>query len=210
MPARPHRPHSLLVSLVAVAALAACGRPLDRPISGALPGSSLSTPTSGVPPTLAANLRFSGLAEPSPGLGPGAAPLASPSPNAQPPIVRTVQPPANASLPESGPVVVSAALVGRGADLATATLTIDGADAGVEPDRRDPRQWTVSVSQPLAPGPHTARVLVRDTTGASGGFTWQFTVGEPVATPEPTPPPDKPEPPGTPPPVPVASPAAGR
>ena len=75
-------------------------------------------------------------------------------------------------------MTLSAVLVGRGADLASTSLAVDGADTGAAIDKRTPRDWTIHASQTLAPGPHTARVLVRDADGASGGFTWQFVVGE--------------------------------
>ncbi len=179
---------------LAFAVLSACGRVIDRPLSGAVPGSDRPLPTSAVPPTLApSDPRFGQLPRPSPGLGlglPGPSPSASP----QPPIIRTIQPPANASLPPGAPVNISAVLVGRGADLVSATLFVDGAEVAAEVEQRDQQQWTIAVTQALPVGPHTARVLVRDTTGAAGGFTWQFTVGEP----SPTPPPGRAEPFATP------------
>jgi hypothetical protein len=113
--------------------------------------------------------------------------LASPSPAPAPPIVRTIAPPVNAHVPAGGPTTISAVLVGRGADLATASLSINGADAGAQIDKRSPREWAIHVAQGLQPGTYTARVLVGDTAGARGGYTWQFSVGE-----EPTPTPDKP------------------
>ncbi len=76
-------------------------------------------------------------------------------------------------------MTVSAVLVGRGADLATATLAIDGADVAPSTAKTNPRQWTVVASPALAPGAHTARVFVRDAAGGVGGFTWQFMVGSP-------------------------------
>jgi hypothetical protein len=110
---------------------------------------------------------------------------------AAPPIVRTIAPGANAHVPAGAPVTLSAVLVGRGADLATTSLAVDGADTGAQIDKRSPRDWTIHASQPLAPGQHTARVLVRDASGANGGFTWQFVVGEddppPSAKPAPSP-----------------------
>jgi hypothetical protein len=70
-------------------------------------------------------------------------------------------------------------LIGRGADLATASLSVNGADAGAQIDKRSARDWTIHTSQTLPSGTHTVRVLVRDASGAAGGFTWQFVVGEP-------------------------------
>lgn len=77
-----------------------------------------------------------------------------------------------------GAVTLSAVLVGRGADLASASLSINGADASAQIDKRTPRDWTIHTSQTLSNGTHTARVLVRDASGAAGGFTWKFVVGE--------------------------------
>jgi hypothetical protein len=181
--------------LLVLLLLLGCGRAIDRPLSGAAPGTA-ATPTVGLPPTLSPSFRP--LPSPSPGVGSAAAAspsaLASPSAAPAPPIVRTIAPPANATLPTGAPVNVSAVLVGRGADLATATLAIDGADKGAEIDKRGPRDWTIHSAQPLGAGMHTARVLVRDASGAAGGFTWQFTVGEP----EDAPAPEKPPPAGKP------------
>lgn len=77
--------------------------------------------------------------------------------------------------------------MGRTADLASASLSVNGADAGAQIDKRSPRDWTIHASETLANGTHTVRVLVRDASGAAGGFTWQFSVGdlEPTATPAP-------------------------
>jgi hypothetical protein len=106
---------------------------------------------------------------------------------AAPPIVRTIVPGANGHVPAGGPVTLSAVLVGRGADLASASLSVNGADAGAQIDKRSPRDWTIHASQTLANGTHTVRVLVRDANGTAGGFTWQIVVGEqaPTATPGP-------------------------
>jgi hypothetical protein len=78
---------------------------------------------------------------------------------------------------------MSAVLVGRGADLASASLSVNGADAGAQIDKRTARDWTIHVSQNLAAGTHTVKVLVRDDRGVAGGFTWQFSVGNPEPTP---------------------------
>jgi hypothetical protein len=100
--------------------------------------------------------------------------------------VRTIVPSANGHVPAGGPVTLSAVLVGRTADLASASLSVNGADAGAQIDKRTPRDWTIHASQSLGNGTHTVRVLVRDASGAAGGFTWQFVVGdEPTATPAP-------------------------
>jgi hypothetical protein len=75
-------------------------------------------------------------------------------------------------------------LVGRTADLASASLSVNGADAGAQIEKRSPRDWTIHASQTLTSGTHTVKVLVKDASGAAGGFTWQFSVGEtePTAT----------------------------
>jgi hypothetical protein len=103
---------------------------------------------------------------------------------AAPPIVRTIVPGADSRVPAGAPVTLSAVLIGRGADLASASLSVNGADAGAQIDKRSPRDWTIHASQSLAVGSHTARVLVRDASGAAGGYTWRFVVGEPQPQPQ--------------------------
>jgi hypothetical protein len=189
----------LLALLLALSA--ACAPANERPLRGAQPGSEAPTPP-GVPPTLTASdaLRLRGLAtpspvaaQPSPGLAnaaaspapsPAAKPAASPSAVAAPPIVRTIVPGANGHVPGGQPVTLSAVLVGRGADLSTASLSVNGADAGAQIDKRTPRDWTIHASERLTNGTHTVRVLVRDASGAAGGFTWQIMVGEDEPPPE--------------------------
>ena len=172
-----------LVLAALTVALSACGPANERPLRGAVPGTTPPTPGVDVPPTLAASdaLRLRTptpapqAAQPSP--KPGASPIASPSVVAAPPIVRTIVPGADGHVP-SGAVTLSAVLVGRGADLASASLSVNGADAGAQIDKRSPRDWTIHTSQTLTNGTHTARVLVKDVSGAAGGFTWKFMVGE--------------------------------
>ena len=82
---------------------------------------------------------------------------------------------------------MSAVLVGRTADLASASLSVNGADAGAQIEKRSPRDWTIHVTQKLATGTHTVKVLVRDSSGTAGGFTWQITVGDQEPTPQPNP-----------------------
>ena len=193
---------ALSVALLTLALLPGCG-PATRPLRGALPGAEQATATPAVPPTLSASdPRLRPRPSPSPGLaaGPSPAAVASASPAPSPPIVRTIQPSANTSVPLGAPVTVSAVLVGRGADLAAATLAVDGAEVAPEIDKSNPRQWAIHATQPLPPGIHTVRVFVRDAAGAPGGFTWQFTVGEPTPTPAAEGPaePPRPEPAGTP------------
>src|SRR5262249_19779403 len=133
----------------------ACGPANDRPVRGAVPGSAAPT-APGLPPTLAASdaLRQRALpspsvavAEPSSGASPvvpSAVPAAAASPSAAvspsavaaPPIVRTIVPGANGHVPAGGPVTLSAVLIGRGADLASASLSVNGADAGAQIDKR--------------------------------------------------------------------------
>ncbi|MBV9357022.1 MAG: hypothetical protein JO023_16035 [Chloroflexi bacterium] len=211
-----------LAAWLAVLCLLGCGRP-DRPLRGAEPGSTETQPglppTLAVSDS---RLQAAPLASPSPpatakpASSPALAPtpaVAAPSPAAtaavvaagspsaaptragasQPPIVRTIAPAQGGQVPAGGPVTVSAVLVGRGADLADASLTIDGAPAG-NIDKTSSTQWSISASQALGPGAHTARVLVTDAQGGHGGFTWQFTVGgapapapqKPTARPSPT------------------------
>lgn len=101
--------------------------------------------------------------------------------------MRTIVPSANGRVPAGGPVTLSAVLVGRTADLASASLAVNGADAGAQIDKRSPRDWTIHASKALGAGTHTARVLVTDASGAAGGFTWQFEVGEPRPQPQASP-----------------------
>jgi hypothetical protein len=176
-----------LVCAAALLLLSACAPANERPLRGAVPGSEPPTPP-GVPPTLQPSdaLRLRALQTPavvSPSPSPGlanasASPAPSPSAVAAPPIVRTIVPSANGHVPAGAPITLSAVLVGRTADLASASLSVNGADAGAQIDKRSPRDWTIHTSQSLAAGTHTAKVLVRDASGAAGGFTWQFVVGE--------------------------------
>ena len=106
-----------------------------------------------------------------------------------PPIVRTIAPSANSNVPP-GAVTISAVLVGRGSDLASASLALNGGDTGAQIDKRTPREWTIRTSRSLGPGSYTARVLVRDEGGANGGFTWMFQVGDPEPEPAPAPKPE--------------------
>ena len=177
---------------------ASCAPANERPVRGAVPGADAQA-TAGAPPTLAASdaLRFRSIATPSPGTsseaspspaasaGPSPSAVASPSTLAMPPIVRTIAPAANGRVPEGAPVTISAVLVGRGADLASASLAVNGADSGAQIDKRNPREWSIHTSQALTVGSHSARLLVRDTSGGTGGFTWQFTVGDSDASPAP-------------------------
>ena len=188
------RRRKMLFTAAALVCVIACAPANERPLHGAQPGSQAPTPP-GVPPTLEPSdaLRQRQLptvepiqAQPSPGVSPSVQP--SPSVVAQvPPIVRTIVPAANGHVPSDGPVTLSAVLVGRGADLATASLSVNGADAGAQIEKRSPRDWTIHTSQTLSTGTHTVKVFVRDTSGAAGGFTWQITVGDlpPTATPNP-------------------------
>jgi len=175
----------LCVLALAGLALASCAPANERPTHGALPGSDAHPTPPGVPPTLTASeaLRLRPLPVPSPGVAstspsPSAVAVASPSAVAAPPIVRTIAPTANGHVPADEPVTLSAVLIGRGADLATASLSVNGADAGAQIDKRTPREWSIHTSQKLNAGTHTAKVLVRDASGAAGGFTWQFAVGD--------------------------------
>ena len=182
----------LVVACVLTAA--ACAPANERPVRGAVPGSEGPTPP-GVPPTLTASdaLRLHSLATPSPdaqvqaapspGIGASPSAIASPSAVASPPIVRTIVPTSGGHVPSGQPVMLSAVLVGRSADLSSASLAVNGADAGAQIDKRTPRDWTIHVSQKLNNGTYTVKVLVRDASGGAGGFTWQIVVGEEEPTP---------------------------
>ena len=87
---------------------------------------------------------------------------------AAPPIVRTIAPGANGHVPAGRPVALSAVLVGRGADLASASLSVNGADVGAQIDKRTAREWSIHTNQTLGIGSYTAKVLVRDASGAAG------------------------------------------
>ncbi len=182
-------PGVLVLALLAGLALASCAPANERPLHGALPGSESAPTPPGVPPTLTASdaLRFHALPAPSPGVAaspnPSPAAVASPSAVAAPPIVRTIAPSANGHVPADAPVTLSAVLVGRGADLENASLTVNGTDAGAQIDKRTPREWSIHTSQKLAAGTHTVKVFVRDASGAAGGFTWQFAVGDDAPNP---------------------------
>jgi hypothetical protein len=178
---------TLATTLVALA-VASCAPANERPAHGAVPGSQAPTPP-GVPPTLAPSdaLRFRALATPSPGIAVSPAVVPSPSVVAAPPIVRTIVPGANGHVPSGAPVALSAVLIGRTADLASASLQVNGADAGAQIDKRSPRDWMIHTSQQLADGAYTVHVLVRDASGAAGGFTWHFLVGSNEETPVPNP-----------------------
>jgi hypothetical protein len=171
-----------LVALFAAMALASCAPANERPLRGAVPGGDVAPTPPGVPPTLTASeaLRFKPLPVPSPGIAssPSPSPGASPSVVVAAPIVRTIAPSANGRVPAGAPVTLSAVLVGRGADLASASLSINGADSSAQIDKKSAREWTIHTSQSLGAGMQTARVLVRDAGGGSGGFTWQFAVGD--------------------------------
>ena len=194
------------VTLLAAALLlvCACEPASDRPLHGAVPGTQPPTPP-GLPPTLVANdalRRAVADASPSPGVADlepspspavaapspaptqAATPAPTPSPSvvAAPPIVRTIVPGANGHA-ASGAVTLSAVLVGRGADLESASLSADGADVGAQIDKGSPRDWTIHAAPHLSDGPHTLRVQVRDASGQAGGFTWQITVGGPASQP---------------------------
>jgi hypothetical protein len=169
-----------LLALLLLLTVVGCGRAIDRPLRGAAPGTEPPA-TVGAPPTLQPSeaLRFKPLPSPSPAASPGA----SPSAVAQPPIVRTIAPANGAKLPADAPATISAVLVGRGADLKEASLTINGQDGAPQIDKRTTRDWTIHTTRPLPAGHYTARVLVVDNSGTRGGFTWQFDAGAPEEPP---------------------------
>jgi len=166
---------ALLASLCVLLVMLGCGRATDRPLRGAAPGTEPPA-TAGLPPTLQPSdaLRFRPLPSPSPGVNASPSPSASPAPLA--PIVRTIDPPNGGKAAPGAPVTVSAVLVGRTADLASASLTVNNADVGAQVDKRTTREWTIHTTQALPAGHYTARVLVVDKSGTRGGFTWQFDI----------------------------------
>jgi|SRR5215216_4557562 len=172
--ARSLAPATLILMLLVV--VLGCGRAIDRPLRGAAPGTAEAQGTAGVPPTLQPSdaLRFRPLPSPSPGVSASPLPSASPAPLA--PIVRTISPPNGGKLTPGQTVTVSAVLVGRTADLVSASLTLNNADLGAQTDKRTAREWTIRATQALPAGHYTARVLVVDTSGTRGGFTWQFDI----------------------------------
>ncbi len=174
---------ALAATLVVLLVLLGCGRATDRPLRGAAPGTEAPA-TQGVPPTLSPSdaLRFRVLPSPSPGLSASPSPSASPAPLA--PIVRTINPPNGGKLAPGAAVTITATLVGRTADLTTASLTVNNADLGSQIDKRTTRDWTIHTTQALPVGHYTARVLVVDSSGTRGGFTWQFDIGAEDAPPE--------------------------
>lgn len=188
LPVRPCQPIVALAVLLAIL-VAGCAPAIERPRSGALPGVEFPTPTAGVPPTLtiAGDPRFRGLPSPSPGVA--ASPSAVPSPVAagRPPIVLGLVPANGGAVGAGGPVAVSAGLVGRENDLATASLFVDGAEVPASVERADPRRWTIRATLPLPAGQHSARVLVEDAARVRAGFTWRFYVGTPPPPPAPAP-----------------------
>lgn len=189
---------SIVVACVSLAA--ACSPASDRPLQGAVPGTS-GAATSFLPPTLAPAMSD---ATPSPAASAAVSPQASPSPVATSneatasPIIRTLAP-APGSQASGGSVTVSAVLLGRGSDLASADLTVDGAPAGAQIDRTSPREWTIAATQVLAAGSHTAHATVAQESGEAAGFSWTFSVAGAAAPTAPAPPPA----PG----VPISSPA---
>jgi hypothetical protein len=183
------------VAILTVCCAAGCAPANERPVRGAVPGSEAAPTPPGVPPTLTSSdaQRFRPLPSPSPAMASSPSPLASPSAVPAAPIVRTIAPAVNGHVPAGAPVTLSAVLVGRGTDLASASLSLNGADAGAQIDKRTPREWSIHTSQALANGTYTAKVLVRDARGEAGGYTWQFIVGEPnEAGPSPSPVPTRP------------------
>src|SRR5438132_5409408 len=163
----------------------ACAPANERPVRGAVPGGEAAPTPSGPPPTLTPSeaLRMRALPSPSPAApqpkpAAAASPAASPSAVTAPPIVRTIAPTNNGHAPAGQPVTLSAVLVGRNADLATASLSVNGADAGAQIDKRTASDWTIHSSQKLANGTYTVKVFVRDASGGAGGFTWQIVVGD--------------------------------
>jgi hypothetical protein len=74
-----------------------------------------------------------------------------------------------------GAVTIAARISGD-ADLADASLAVDG--AAVQPilSRSNPRTWVLSYTARLDTGRHETRLNARDLDGRVGGYRWQFEV----------------------------------
>ncbi|MBI4494062.1 MAG: hypothetical protein HY690_14840 [Chloroflexi bacterium] len=213
-------PVPLALCLCTLWLVAACGRPLDRPLSGAAPPSGDYTPApvyqEQAPPTLAPPTRVA--QKPAREQAPTPTPVASALP-----ILRNLQPSPNARV-AVGEVRIAAQITSF-SNLAEVTATLNGQPVQVEVAGRDERSWTAFFSRKLEAGEHEVRLVAQDDQGRRGGYRWQFTVVpsdqstsrapspvsvSPVAAPVPpgqTPVPS-PSPAATPPPRPAATPAS--
>ena len=174
---------ALAVALIGLT-IAGCTRPTDRPIEGARPGRETASPDPIRTLTVAIDTPVPMTPTVVPVASPVLSPVASPTPTGRWPVISTIQPQANSTVPVG--VVTISTRVSSLSDIAEATLFVDGqaARATTTGDSRNP---TYSATMSLAPGQHQARISVRDDQGRTGGFTWTFTVGDaaPRASPAP-------------------------
>ena len=169
----------LLPPVLSLALLLACGRPADRPLEGAPPVREGQTPvvrSSEPPPTLAAVVLSQPASSlPQPLVAVAASPVASPSPSlGRVPIISGLLPGQN-SVVSPGAVTIAARISGD-ADLAEASLTVDGASVRPTISRSTPRTWVLSYTARLETGKHEARLNARDLDGRVGGYGWEFNV----------------------------------
>lgn len=157
------------------------------------------------PPTLAAAAAL--VATPTPSPDPLGSPQIAASPVGSPglyPIISNLQPAPGASLP-AGDVVIGARVSGS-SDLTDVIAFVDSEQVQIDLGTPAPRVKVISLIRTLSVGSHEIRIQARDQHGQSGGYRWQFTVGQGrQLTPVPT---NPPLPTRTPLPVPTRLPAA--
>lgn len=181
----PRRPAGVLVvgCIVGLMAVIGCTRPADRPIEGARPGREAASPEAIGSFAVPVDTPAPAASPPAPP-APVASPVPSPPPTGRGPVISTIQPAANATVPPG--VVTISSRVSALSDIAEVTIVVDG--QAVRPTATgDPRTPTYSVTINLAAGQHQARISVRDDQGRTGGFTWTFTVADSPARPSPAP-----------------------
>ena len=167
-------PRSAWGALLGLALTLSCARPIDRPLEGApplRPGEAPSGRGSDVPPTLSAPA-------PTPIASPPAAVFASPSPSPQPvarnPILGGLIPAPNAQIP-AGPVSIGAR-ISASADLASASLVLNGTQVQPQVSAQDARTWLITYTSRLDVGRQVVRLSAADRDGRLGGYTWEFDV----------------------------------
>jgi hypothetical protein len=151
--------------------LAACARPIDRPLDGAPPVEtqgrvfhSDSGPPTLVPPTRAPTRLLPTLAPPP----------ATPTPIARPPLIQQRDPLPNGQV-FAGNVRFTLQVTASAA-LDDVSAALDGQDVQPHVDRREPQTWWVSFVRGLEPGTHEVNVQARDRAGLSSTLHWQFQV----------------------------------
>lgn len=162
---------TLVVALAFAAALAACSRPIDRPLEGARPGPGGTSKTD-VPPTVSppnAQTR-------EPIVIAASTPPPSPTTAGRPPIISGLLPPADAAI-APGQVNLGARVAGS-SDLVEVSLWLDNVLLRPQVTQQDTRTWSVSVSHQFeGPGKHSLRISAKDQDGRVGGFQWSFDIG---------------------------------